>query len=87
MPVNIRVDSAGVAQSNTPETDAMPMVDHLVNGHYIDSDDQWCVRISARDPGDAIDRVNAMTLADFEVLPKVEADRASRETHTRPTAT
>lgn len=54
-----RVLSARVAQKNTPETDAMPQVMHIVSGFYEIGGD-WEVRLMAEEPGAAIDKVQSM---------------------------
>lgn len=60
------VTSARTAQRNTPETDAMPTVPHLVTGR--DEDGAWVVRVIAEAPDTAIDLVATMTEEEFRPL-------------------
>ena len=54
--------SARVAQSNTPETDAMPVVDHVVE--YTLDGMRYSITILASDPMAAIDTVKRMFAED-----------------------
>lgn len=64
----------GVAQPNTPETDAMPEVMHRV---WVRFDDPTYgekeLRFMAADPCDAINRVNRMTTNEAKALIYTEA--------------
>ena len=50
--------SARTAQPNTPETDAMPVVDHVVN--FTHDGKEQTRTVLATDPMDAIDTVRRM---------------------------
>lgn len=84
MPKNIRAHSASVAQPNTPESDLLPVVEHIVNGTYIDTKLPWSVIVEAAEPGDAMDRIHAMTKDEFEALPKVDKEAPSTLRKIRP---
>jgi len=60
MPVSNLV--ARVAQTNTPETDAMPVVDHVVE--YTLEGIRYSLTIPASDPMAAIDAVKRMFAED-----------------------
>jgi len=70
------VTSARTAQRNTPETDEMPEVPHLVTGH--DASGPWVVRIMAEAPDTALDIVSTMPEEDFKLLPRVEDPDVTR---------
>lgn len=70
---NLRVIHAGTAAPNTPETDRMPVIKHRVHGTFIDTGEEWGVLIMTKEPGDAIDKVKAMTDEQFAELEKIGA--------------
>jgi hypothetical protein len=51
--------SAHVAQSNTPENDLQPKVEHLV--HFYQDGQSITIQIMAEAPDDAIDRARRMS--------------------------
>jgi|JI9StandDraft_2_1071091.scaffolds.fasta_scaffold203618_4 hypothetical protein len=65
-----KVVSARVAQSNSPETDAMPQVMHLVSG-VSESGEEWTVKVMSSDPLTAIDEVAVMDEAMFNLLERL----------------
>ena len=74
MPKNIKTTSASVAQPNTPESDLLPVVDHIVHGTYIETGEAWSVIVEAEEPLAAMDRVRKMSEDEFEALPKVDEE-------------
>lgn len=74
MPKNIKTTSACVARPNTPESDLLPMIDHIVHGIYAETQKAWSVIVSAEEPLTAMDRVKEMSEDEFEALPKVDED-------------
>ncbi len=58
--------SAKVAQPNTPETDKLPEVNHIVEFTMPDGKTDK-MTIMAKDPQDAIRKVNRMTVSDFKL--------------------
>lgn len=67
-----KVVSARVAQSNTPETDAMREVMHLVSG-VSESGEEWTVRHMSRDPVTALNEVAVMGEEQFQELLRASA--------------
>ena len=57
------------AQPNTPETDAMELVPHIVQVRIAGGEEKVLVR--AREPGEAISIVNHMTEAQYQGLTRV----------------
>lgn len=62
--------SAGTSFPNTPESDLQPFVAHDVNVGLADGS-TVTVRISAADPGEALDKVRAMSADAFSKLQRV----------------
>ncbi len=60
-------NSSYVAQPNTPETDAMLKVDHVVTGLREDGT-PFAVIVNARDPVEADEAVATMPVESFSVL-------------------
>lgn len=54
---------------NTPETDAMPKVEHVV--HVVGDGEQFKVSLWATDPMTAIERINRMDEASIRSLPRI----------------
>lgn len=71
-----KVTSARVAQSNTPETDAMPKVMHLVSG-VSESGEEWTVKVLSADPLTAMDEVAAMDEGAFQQLRRASVQPGS----------
>jgi hypothetical protein len=67
-----KVLSAYVGQVNTPETDALAAVPHIVRGHT--GDRAWAVVVTAACPMTAIDRVRSMPDAEFHMLQHVPTE-------------
>ncbi len=57
---------ARVAQKNTPETDKLPEVNHIVDFTLPDGTTDT-ITIMAKNPSDAIKKVNRMTVNDLKI--------------------
>lgn len=64
--------SGGVAQPNTPETDLLESVQHVVSGTGLDGHGSWTVLVYATAPDDAIEKVSTMSDLEFAGLERVE---------------
>lgn len=64
-----RAYCAYVAQPNTPETDALPQVNHIVVVQTPAGDEK--VLVSAAEPQSAIDRVKNMPEEEYQTLRRV----------------
>lgn len=62
----LQATGAKVAQKNTPETDKLPEVNHIVNFTLPDGTCDT-ITIMAKDPMDAINKVNRMTVNDLKI--------------------
>ena len=64
--------SGGVAQPNTPETDLLESVQHVVSGTGLDGHGSWTVLVYAAAPDDAMEKVSTMSELEFAGLERVE---------------
>lgn len=76
--MHIKATRARTAHRNTPETDLLPEVEHLVD--YIASDGSTgTINVMARDPGDAIRIVNHLDAKVVEAkLKELEKQRVEK---------
>ena len=65
-----------VQYPNTPESDLLPTVPHIVEGDLADGE-TFAVIVEASDPMTAIDAVNAMGAAEFEALERYDEQAAT----------
>lgn len=71
-----KVTSARVAQSNSPESDLLPKVPHIVTGNDLDGENPFSVIVEAAEPGAALDAIAVMPQAEFDLLERADPPKA-----------
>lgn len=64
--------SGGVANPNTPESDLLDSVEHIVSGSGLDGHGSWTVLVYAAAPDEAMEKVATMSELEFAGLERVE---------------